>query len=37
MLLAGISEDEGKVGYRETWRLTLSTVRKEGYGSKWIT
>lgn len=31
MLLAGVSEDEERVGCRATWRLTLSTLRREGY------
>lgn len=37
MLLAGVSEDEERAGYRATQRLTLSILRREGYGSKWIT
>lgn len=37
MLFARVSEDEERVGYNTTRRLTLITLRREGYGSKGIT
>lgn len=33
VLLAEVSEDEERGGFRETWKLTLSTLKREGCDS----